>query len=124
MVKACGNASRRDSRKYCATLFAIPVQTQDEYAVIEFDAEDKVLRLEDEPVFPKSRMALANLSCTTIRSVRIAGDLMSSSRRLTEITDVNLEYFHQERLRVVRCGRGTAWLDTSTQRSWLEASNY
>jgi glucose-1-phosphate thymidylyltransferase len=112
----------RDNRG--ATIFAIPVPDPERYGVVEFDAAGNVTGLEEKPEQPKSRFAVVGLYVYDNSVVDIAANVKPSPRGEMEITDVNLDYLRQKRLKVHRFGRGTAWLDTGTFQSLLEASNY
>lgn len=107
-----------------ATIFCIPVPDPERYGVVEFDAEGNVTTLEEKPVAPKSRFAVVGLYVYDNSVLDIAANVKPSARGEMEITDVNREYLRQKRLKVHRFGRGTAWLDTGTFGSLLEASNY
>ena len=112
----------RDNRG--ATIFAIPVPDPERYGVVEFDAAGNVTGLEEKPKHPTSRYAVVGLYVYDNTVVDIAAIVKPSPRGEMEITDVNLEYLRQKRLKVHRFGRGTAWLDTGTFQSLLEAGNY
>ena len=107
-----------------ATIFCIPVPDPERYGVVEFDAEGNVTSLEEKPVAPRSRFAVVGLYVYDNAVVDIAANVKPSPRGEVEITDVNREYLRRKRLKVHRFGRGTAWLDTGTFGSLLEASNY
>jgi glucose-1-phosphate thymidylyltransferase len=107
-----------------ATIFSIPVPDPERYGVVEFDAQGNVVSLEEKPLAPKSRLAVVGLYVYDNDVLDIAANVKPSARGEMEITDVNQEYLRRNRLRVHRFGRGTAWLDTGTAQSLLEASNY
>jgi glucose-1-phosphate thymidylyltransferase len=107
-----------------ATIFCIPVPDPERYGVVEFDAKGNVTSLEEKPEHPRSRFAVVGLYVYDNSVVEIAANVKPSPRGEMEITDVNQEYLRQKRLKVHRFGRGTAWLDTGTFQSLLEASNY
>ena len=110
------------ARKEGATVFAYYVKDPQRYGVVEFDAQQKVLSIEEKPKKPKSHFAVTGLYFYDNDVVRIAASLKPSRRGEYEITDVNTEYLKQGKLRTEIMSRGMAWLDTGTHETLLQAS--
>ncbi len=107
-----------------ATVFAYHVRDPQRYGVVEFDAERRVLGIEEKPAEPKSNYAVTGLYFYEPGVVQKAGLLHPSARGELEITDLNNLYLREGRLAVELLGRGTAWLDTGTHDSLLAASTF
>jgi len=107
-----------------ATVFAYRVHDPERYGVVEFDQQGLALSLEEKPQQPKSNYAVTGLYFYDNQVLDIAVDLAPSARWEYEITDVNKVYLSRQQLRVEKLGRGSAWLDTGTHQSLMEASRY
>jgi glucose-1-phosphate thymidylyltransferase len=114
-------AARRTSG---ATIFAYWVKDPERYGVVEFDRSGKATDIQEKPLKPKSSFAVTGLYFYDNQVVEIATKLKPSARKELEITDVNRAYLKAGQLKVQRFGRGTAWLDTGTPESLMQASMY
>ena len=112
------------ARQQGATVFAYHVTDPERYGVAEFDAQGKVLSLEEKPKAPKSNYAVTGLYFYDNQVVPLAKALQPSPRGELEITDLNRLYLAQGQLSVEIMGRGYAWLDTGTHDSLLDASQF
>jgi len=107
-----------------ASIFGYYVQDPQRYGVAEFDKNGNVLGIEEKPAEPKSNYAVVGLYFYPNSVVEIAKNTKPSARGELEITTVNQTYLQREKLKMAMMGRGYAWLDTGTQDSLLEASNF
>jgi len=105
-------------------VFAYHVADPERYGVVEFDAEMQAVSIEEKPERPRSNYAVVGLYFYDNEVVSIARDLKPSPRGELEITDVNREYLRRGKLRVGVLGRGTAWLDTGTFTSLMQAAEF
>ena len=115
---------RAGEREHGATVFGYWVRDPERYGVAEFDAEGRVVGLEEKPVQPRSQYAVTGLYFYDSRASDFAASIKPSARGELEITDLNTCYLEEGTLQLERLGRGYAWLDTGTHQSLLEASNY
>jgi glucose-1-phosphate thymidylyltransferase len=107
-----------------AVIFGYPVRDPENYGVVEFAPDGRVLSLEEKPAKPKSQCAIPGLYLYDHHVVAMTKRLKPSARGELEITDLNRLYLQADKLRVVRLGRGIAWLDTGSPANLLEASMF
>ncbi len=119
--KQLANAHQRSTG---ATVFAYHVHDPQRYGVVEFDAQQRAVSIEEKPNNPKSHYAVTGLYFYDHQVCDIAASIRPSARGELEITDVNRRYLEQGELNVEIMGRGYAWLDTGTHDSLLEAASF
>ncbi|ASG23816.1 glucose-1-phosphate thymidylyltransferase RfbA [Nitrospirillum viridazoti] len=117
-------AQKAASVKDGATVFAYWVEDPHRYGVVEFDERGRAISIVEKPKEPRSNWAVTGLYFYDNRVVDVAREIKPSPRGELEITDVNNVYLQQGNLLVERLGRGTAWLDTGTHDSLLEAAEF
>jgi len=115
---------RATQRTRGATVFGYWVHDPQRYGVVQFAKDGSVLGIEEKPAVPRSNWAVTGIYFYDNRVLEIAAGLAPSPRGELEITDVNLAYLRLGELHVELLGRGTAWLDTGTHASLLQASNF
>jgi len=115
---------RAAAREHGATVFGYWVRDPERYGVAEFDADGRVVGLEEKPASPKSNYAVTGLYFYDERACDYAASLSPSPRGELEITDLNRCYLTGGNLHLEQLGRGYAWLDTGTHESLMEAGNF
>ena len=105
-------------------VFAYHVKDPERYGVVEFDEENNVISIEEKPEKPKSNYAVPGIYFYDNSVVEIAKNIQPSPRGEYEITDINKSYLEKGKLRVAQLGRGTAWLDTGTFSSLIQAQQF
>jgi len=107
-----------------ATIFAYPVSEPQRYGVVTLDQQGRPVAIEEKPARPQSRLAVTGLYFYDNQVLELAAGLRPSARGELEITDLNRAYLERGQLKVVRLGRGTAWLDTGTHHSLMQAGEF
>lgn len=116
--------AKNDSKNGYASIFSYHVKDPERFGVAEISKNGEVLSLEEKPQYPKSNYAITGLYFYDNSAIEIAKSVKPSSRGELEITDVNIEYLKQNRLKSQILGRGFAWIDTGTHDSLIEASEF
>ncbi|AHK74895.1 glucose-1-phosphate thymidylyltransferase RfbA [Campylobacter coli] len=116
--------AKNDSKNGYASIFSYHVKDPERFGVAEISKNGEVLSLEEKPQYPKSNYAVTGLYFYDNSAIEIAKSVKPSSRGELEITDVNIEYLKQNRLKSQILGRGFAWIDTGTHDSLIEASEF
>ena len=117
-------AVRTVEQESCGCVFGYRVNDPERYGVVEFDAKQQCISIEEKPLQPKSNYAVVGLYFYPNDVLHVAKSIKPSARGELEITTVNQEYLRQNRLTVQTMGRGFAWLDTGTHESLSEASTF
>jgi glucose-1-phosphate thymidylyltransferase len=124
LPKALLEARRNIEQHGGAAVFATQVRDPERYGVVEFDAEGRAVSVEEKPAKPRSNWAVTGLYLYDGRAAAKAAALKPSPRGELEITDLNRLYLDEGQLSVGKLGRGTAWLDTGTHESMLQAATF
>jgi len=117
-------AAKDSAEKGKANIFGYYVNNPEQFGIVEFDANGKVLSVEEKPKEPKSNYCITGLYFYDNSVVKLAKELKPSKRGELEITDLNRIYLEREQLNVTLLGRGFAWLDTGTMDSLVEAAEF
>lgn len=121
---ALGKTLSRNTEPKGGVVFAYHVSDPERYGVVDFDENNKAISIEEKPDKPRSNFAVPGLYFYNNSVVQIARELEPSARGEYEITDVNKKYLRREQLEVEILDRGTAWLDTGTFRSLMQAGQF
>ena len=117
-------AVRRAEKEHLSTIFGYSVPNPERFGVAEFDAEGRVVGIEEKPSEPKSKYAITGLYFYTNEVVEVAENIAPSQRGELEITDVNRRFLAAGKLHLQQLGRGFAWLDTGTHESLFDAARF
>ncbi len=118
------DAVRRADEEHLSTIFGYAVPHPERFGVAEFDADGRVVGIEEKPVEPKSQYAVTGLYFYTNDVIKVAESIMPSPRGELEITDVNKHFLSESKLHLQLLGRGFAWLDTGTNESLFDAARF
>jgi glucose-1-phosphate thymidylyltransferase len=119
-----GLFQRAVAEHHGGTVFGYAVKDAERYGVAELDSQGRLIGIEEKPKAPKSNYAITGFYLYDNNVLEIAANLRPSARGELEITDVNKEYLRRGKLKLIKFGRGVAWLDTGTPDALLECAQY
>jgi glucose-1-phosphate thymidylyltransferase len=124
LTKHLRNSVERAEKDNMATIYGYFVNDPERFGIVEFDENNHAISIEEKPTYPKSNYAVTGLYFYPKGVAKKAKEVKPSPRGELEITDLNVMYLKENNLHVTLLGRGYSWLDTGTQESLIDASNF